>query len=59
MFVFRSTYNKLVTEYNDLLVENHVLRHALEKASKNDQRDAKGKFTKAPVKPKKCKVKHD
>ena len=57
MFVFRSTYNKLVDDFNALLAVNVSLREALDKAKKNDYRDVKGKFTKAPAKPKKCKPK--
>lgn len=71
MFVFKSTYNAVVRDFEiatrnfqNSVKEVYALRDVikqlrieLEEAKKNDHRDAKGKFTKAPAKPKKCKVK--
>jgi len=64
MFVFKSTYNAVVAHLERALDENaklcemnSTLRTMLADARKNDYRDVKGKFTKAPAKPKKCKVK--
>ena len=47
MFVWKSTFKKLLDQYKALEAENAGLKANLKKAMKNDHRDAKGRFKKA------------